>query len=110
MWLGGKDVVAMPGLPGNRKGKKLSIRLLPLSTVRKLILSSIDEDIQLSQEALQTATNYWEGEIKNWSQDLLRELEEASDNPNKTKGKGYRYRRITGLMTMRAIERYRRRE
>jgi hypothetical protein len=93
---------------GVSEGQKLKTHGLPHNTVKRLLQSVVGDDIQLSAEGLETAAEIWQAEIEQWAQDyLLKELKEVNDNPNKPKGKSYKYRRITGLMILRSFRKWR---
>ena len=93
---------------GNKEGAKLTTYPLPHATVRRIILSCMGHDKQLSQEAVQVACEFWESQICEWADKCLSvELEKVNGNPNKPKGRSYVYRRITGLMVSRALQRWR---
>jgi hypothetical protein len=92
---------------GNRKGDKLMTSPLPFATMRGLIKSQVKDDIQLSQEAIEVSREFWQGEIERWAKGFLfKELEAVNSNPNRTKPSSYKYRRITGLMALRAIRKF----
>ena len=92
---------------GNKERKKLITHPLPHATVRRLILSIRGNDKQIAGEAVEVASEFWEHQIQEWTEDYLsEELEQINSNPNKPKGQCYIYRRVTGLMVTRAIQKW----
>lgn len=101
----------MSAMEDSPEPRRLNVKPLATATIRKLLLDQLPPGTQLSNEAIEVARAHWQKTIQTWAKDcLLAELEATNQNPNKPKGRNYVYRRITGLMMLRAVERLGREE